>query len=285
MMMMRSVPLMKSAVLTKSVSCSNKIPYEIIKSILDMASPLQRNAIWYPTIDVKTGKIQNRFNRDTCNRGIIRLHHVLLFKQNNPPRFHPISVEFYISDEVTYPCVEYTLSRERHGYSYQVCEENEKKYSLSRRYIVIEKDAKLGIYDYAYLDTQYEYCGIRIVSGSRSGFIIRDDDENYDIDSINEINMCKSRYSEPWNMSTHGRMTRRYDINVWNFGYSQEFIPGSDFVQFFEEPEIYDPDFSVRSYFWTIDETDFIGGYGNRCGFERFVRYDQLEMDTLQIMW
>jgi len=260
------------------VSCANKIPYEIIKNILDCASSLDKYAIWYPSIDIKTGEIRNRFNRDTCNRNIVRLHHMLRFKQQNPPRFHSITVGFYILDGLSYPCVEYILSRERNGYMYPVGDEYDETFSLSRRYIVITKDVGLGTDDYIYLDTQYEYRRGVIAVGSRRGFMIRDDDENYDYDSINEINVFEPKYTEPWNMSTHGRMTRKYDINTWNWEFSQDIVPGSDFDEFYEEPEMYDEVYASMSFKWRLDEIDF-------DGFGRFVRYDQLEMDTVQMIW
>lgn len=269
---------MTSLVLANNVlSCASKIPYEIIKSILDIASSLVMNEIWCPTMDLKTGKIRNRFNRFTCNRNIIRLHHMLRFKKKYPPRFHSISIGFYILDGQQYPCVEYTLSRESSGYQYSVGLSYDETYSLSRRYIVVSKDETAGIFDYIYLDSQYEFRDGVIARGIRRGFLIRDDDDNYDYDSINEINVYETKYNMPWDMKTHGRITRKYDVNSWNWEYSQSIVPPSDFDDFGEDADIYDEDYSCLSFRWNYENTE--GGFG------RFARYDQIEIDTIQMIW
>jgi len=264
------------------------IPYEIIQHILELSCNLMKQNIWYPTINASTGTIRYRFNKHTENRDIIAIDHMLRFKKKNPPRFHDVTIGFYILDGVTYPCVEYTLSKETSGRNFIVTREPyHKTYSLSRKYIIISKEN--DTVDYIYIDTQYDLEERQrnnyIHSAKRSGWIIRNDDENYDYDSINEIMGYKTKYNEPWEIETHGKKTHKYDIHSWNWEYSEQEIPGSDYDDFWEDPTIYDVDYACLSYNWK-SENLFVNGYSYDIGsFGKFVRYDQLEMDTIEIIW
>ena len=264
-------------------SCSQKIPYEIIQKILEMGCSLQKKEIWYPTLDISTGSIRYRFNKHTENRGIILLDHMLRFKKNHPPRFHAMNIGFYILDSVSYPCVEYTLSKETHGRKFIVGEPYDETFSLSRKYIVTQKEN--DTVDYIYLDTHYDIRDGVFYSARRHGWIIRNDDENYDYDSINDIMHYHKKYKEPWDIETHGKLTYKYDINSWNWDYSGEVMTGSDYDEFWEESSLYDEDYACLSFSWK-SENNFDAGYNYENGsFAKFVRYNQLEMDTVQMIW
>jgi hypothetical protein len=189
---------------------------------------------------------------------------------------------FYILDGMEYPCVEYTLSQETAGYSYPIHskdpyfdENGDGTFSLSRKYIVVSKEEKT---DYIYLDSQYELQNHTIVRAKRNGFLIREDDENYEYDSINEIQVYDPMYNNPWDLTTHGKRTHKHDVISWNWDYSGGIMAESIFDEFFEEPSIYDEDYACMSYKWDIDQL-------NQNTFGYFVRYDQLEMDTIHILW
>jgi len=188
---------------------------------------------------------------------------------------------FYILDGIQYPCVEYLLSKESSGYSYPLYgldEDGDGVFSLSRKYIVVSKGR--DEFDYIYLDSQYEMRNDHIMRGRRRGFLIREDDDNYDYDSVNEIHVYDPKYNMPWDVLTHGKMTRKYDVNAWNWEYAGEIIEGSDFDEFFEEPTLYNDDYACMSFKWDLMKPpDMENAFG------KFARYDQLEMDTIQIIW
>jgi hypothetical protein len=266
-----------------TLSCANKIPYELIKHILEIGSSLMKHDIWYPTIDVMTGTIRYRFNKQSQHRGVIVLDHMLRFKKIHPPRFHDLTIGFYILDGVSYPCVEYILSKETSGRRFVIGEPYDETFSLTRKYIVISKEKET--FDYVYMDTQYEMREGEFYSARRYGWLIRDDEENIDYESVNDATGYRRKYNQPWDMETHGKTTYKFDINVWNWEHSGGQIMDSDFNVFWEEPTVYDEDYACLSFSWK-SENHFENGYNYDNGsFGKFAQYDQLEMDTIQIIW
>jgi hypothetical protein len=255
----------------KIPSAGYKIPLELVKNILDTGGQTFSKKKWYFTIDIY-GKHKYRLNKLSYHPSLNILRQMLSFKKKNPPRFYRISLGYYILDSIEYDCVEYTLSRETESIQFSVGNPHDQRFSLSRRYIVI--DYSENIKNYIYLDSHYEINDRgEVIYAHRNGTLIH----NAVFLDFDPIESHKDIKQIPiWEKETHGILTVYSPIFSWNWNFSENILPNSVFDDFYEDPDNYDLDYASLSFRWSTNN-DF-GCFG------KFARYDQLQMDTIQIL-